>query len=58
MYMLFSGGRHPIYREGMGSEEFKERLKGCSFPKIGSSLACNFLTNISKLEYTERYSVN
>ena len=57
-YMLCTSGKHPIYLPGMKSDEYKEKLKTCKFPPLENPLAENFLKRISKIDYTERYSVN
>ena len=66
MYMLFQGGKHPIYTPKMSPEEYKKRLLHSKFPPLshegschseGSPLAQNFLDRVSKYETLERYNV-
>lgn len=42
-YMLFNQGRHPFYKAGMSTNEFKICLQRDAFPLICHKLAQNFL---------------
>lgn len=59
MYMLLTGGSHPLYSPGDDPETYKRKLKGYtefSFPKHLSSLAENLFKRLTKKSPYKRYT--
>ena len=57
LYILLKG-KHPIFKEGMSSEEYKLQLNHFIFPSLDDPLANNFIQRISQHSYADRYSAN
>ena len=48
MYIMYTG-KHPLYQEGMTTDEFKEKLNTTPFPPLNHPLAENFILRISQI---------
>ena len=61
MYILESGGKHPIYDKNMTSKAFVEFIKNknkITFPDFFPSIARNFFLKLTKYDPFFRYNVN
>ena len=61
MYILESGGMHPIYDENMSSKTFVEFIKNknkINFPDFFPTIARNFFLKLTKYDPFFRYNVN
>ena len=61
MYILESGGKHPIYDKNMTSKSFVEFIKNknkITFPDFFPSIARNFFLKLTKYDPFFRYNVN
>ena len=61
MFILESGGRHPIYNNSMNSKNFIEFIKNknkIKFPDFFPSVARNFFLKLCKYDPFFRYNVN
>ena len=61
MYILESGGKHPIYDKNMASKAFVEFIKNknkITFPDFFPSIARNFFLKLTKYDPFFRYNVN
>lgn len=60
LYMLLTGGKHPLYTEKDTAETFKNRLANCrelTFPPELSGLARNLFMRLTKRNSSQRYSL-
>ena len=61
MFILESGGRHPIYEQSMNSNEFIDFIENknkIDFPDFFPSIARNFFLKLCKYDPFFRYNVN
>ena len=61
MYILESGGKHPLYEKALGNKHFIELIKNknkVNFPSFFPTVARNFFLKLCKYDPFFRYNVN